>query len=60
MERRRQGKLGNERAARRASEKLAAKIQRNRERDREREWHTRKQAERMGLHEPPRKPEMNS
>lgn len=52
LERRRQEKLENDRAARRASEKLAAKIQRNRERDREREWHTRKQSERMGLHEP--------
>lgn len=52
VERRRQEKLENDRAARRASEKLAAKIQRNRERDREREWHTRKQSERMGLHDP--------
>ncbi|KAJ4397667.1 hypothetical protein N0V93_001900 [Gnomoniopsis smithogilvyi] len=49
LERRRREKLENDRAARRANEKLAAKIQRNRERDREREWHTRKQSERMGL-----------
>lgn len=56
VERRRQEKLENERAARRASEKLAAKIQRNRERDREREWHTRKQSERMGLHDPSKNP----
>lgn len=54
MARRRQEQFENDRAARRASEKLAAKIQRNRERDREREWHTRKQAERMEIHEPPR------
>lgn len=56
VERRRQEKLENDRAARRASEKLAAKIQRNRERDREREWHTRKQSERMGLREPEKNP----
>lgn len=56
--RRRQEQLENDRAARRASEKLAAKVQRNREREREREWLTRKQAEGMGLHEPPKKPRM--
>lgn len=56
LERRRQEKLENDRAARRASENLAAKIQRNRERDREREWHTRKQSERMSLQEPEKNP----
>lgn len=56
LERRRRENLENERAARRASEKLAAKIQRNRERDREREWHTSKQSKMQGFEDPWKNP----
>ncbi|CAN8101159.1 unnamed protein product [Discula destructiva] len=60
VERRRREQLEQDREARRAADKFSAQVQRNRIRDREREWHTRKQAERMGSQEPRRKPGTSS